>query len=308
MSLIITYIGSNGCVMAGDKRRIGFFGPESHREQLEEALYSGKIKNIEELQREAEKHGITLKISDDAEKLRAIDSVLVGEVRSRSTVETKRKRIYATTGAYNMVELLGSEIKTVKSGGSSIVVFGNKYTQELAETSLKKKWKSKLNILDVEKIFEEVMGEVAIKTPSVSSGFDIMRKHPSLNTKAAKELLRSTIIADVKELENWRNQLKEELIKSSQNIQMASKIVVHGNIGRVTRIKNGKIGIVLDSGIEALDTEWELVAKPAETIELTAENINNIKIGDLVVIENENLCIQRNKEPLICEFIICKSD
>lgn len=162
--------------------------------------------------------------------------------------------------------------------------------------------------MDVEKIFEVVMKEVALKTPSVSSEFDIMKTYPSLDNKAAKELLRSTILADVKELKNWRNQLQEELIKTSQNIQMASKIVIEGNIGRVTYIEEGKIGIVLDSGIEALDTNWETLAKPKETIEMTVENIHNINIGDLVVIEKENLCIQRNKEPLNCEFIICKSD
>lgn len=308
MSLIITYIGSNGCVMAGDKRRIGFFGPEAQREQLEEALYSGKIKTTEELRREALKHDITLKISDDAEKIRTIDTVVVGEVRSRSTVETKRKRIYATTGAYNMVELLGSEIKTVKSGGSSIVVFGNKYTQELAESSLKSKWKNKINLLTVEKIFEEVMKEVALKTPSVSSEFDVVMKNPSLKNKDAKELLRSTIIADIKELEKWRSQLQEEIIKTSQNIQMSSKIVIHGNIGKVINIEDGRVEIILDNGIEALDTQWKTLAKPNETIEMTTDNIENIKIGDLVVIEDENLCIQRSKEPLNCEFIICRSD
>ena len=105
MSLIITYIGSKGCVIAGDKRRIGFFGPEGNREKLEEELYSGKIQTQEELLKKAGNLGITLKISDDADKIREIGDVVVGEVRSKTTVETKRKRIYATTAAYNMVEL-----------------------------------------------------------------------------------------------------------------------------------------------------------------------------------------------------------
>ena len=68
MSLIITYIGSKGCVIAGDKRRIGFYGPKEAREKLEEELYSGKIKTKEELLKKADEHGITLKISDDADK------------------------------------------------------------------------------------------------------------------------------------------------------------------------------------------------------------------------------------------------
>ena len=49
MSLIITYIGNKGCVIAGDKRRIGFYGPEEARERIEEELYSGKIKTREKL-------------------------------------------------------------------------------------------------------------------------------------------------------------------------------------------------------------------------------------------------------------------
>jgi hypothetical protein len=138
MSLIITYIGSKGCVIVGDKRRIGFYGPSESRERFEEQFYSGKIKTEEELIKKADEHGITLKISDDAEKVREMGDVLIGEVRSRTTHETKRKRIYATSGAYSMIELLGSDIKTMKSGGSSIIVFGNKYTQEIAENSIKK--------------------------------------------------------------------------------------------------------------------------------------------------------------------------
>ena len=49
MSLVITYIGSKGCVMAADKRRIGFYGPEGPRENLEEKLYSGSITTKDEL-------------------------------------------------------------------------------------------------------------------------------------------------------------------------------------------------------------------------------------------------------------------
>ena len=36
--------------------------------------------------------GITIKISDDAEKIRERDDVVIGEVRSKTTQETKRKK------------------------------------------------------------------------------------------------------------------------------------------------------------------------------------------------------------------------
>ncbi|MDZ4171433.1 MAG: DUF2121 domain-containing protein, partial [Methanobacteriaceae archaeon] len=84
MSLILSYIGRKGCVIAGDKRRIAYFGNKSSREKLEEELYDGTIKNDEELQKRASDMGITLKISDDACKVRGSGEVVIGEVCFRS--------------------------------------------------------------------------------------------------------------------------------------------------------------------------------------------------------------------------------
>jgi len=308
MSLIITYIGSKGCVIAGDKRRIGFYGPERAREMVEEDLYSGKIKTQTELLKKSSDLGITLKISDDAGKIREIGDVVVGEVRSKTTHETKRKRIYATTNAYSIVELTGSKITNVKSGGSSIIVFGNKYTKEQAEKSIQKNWKSKINLIEVGKIFETIMIEVAHETPSVSPKYDIIIKYPLLKEKEAKELLRTNILQEVKELENWRNQLRNNQIKTAQNIQMATKIIIGGNIGTVEYVDENEIGIILDKGVEALNTEWETIAKPSETIKMTIPNQSNASKGDLVIIENENLCIKRTKESLNCDFILCRAE
>jgi hypothetical protein len=308
MSLIITYIGSKGCVIVGDKRRIGFYGPEQAREKLEEELYSGKINTREKLLKKADEHGITIKISDDAEKIRERDDVVIGEVRSKTTLETKRKRIYATTGTYSMIELVGSDVQTMKSGESAIIVFGNKYTQKLAEKSVNKFWKSKINLLEVGKIFETVMDQVALETPSVSPEHDMIIKYPKIKIKDAKELVRKTIIQDVKELSMWREKLRENMVTTSKNIQMATKIIITGDIGTVDYVKENEIGIILDKGIEALNKDWEVLAKPSETIKMTVEDISKVSRGDLAVIENENLCIKRTKESLNCEFILCKSD
>ena len=49
MSLIIAYVGKKGCVMAGDKRRIAYFGSKEERELLEQEIYTGEITNDEEL-------------------------------------------------------------------------------------------------------------------------------------------------------------------------------------------------------------------------------------------------------------------
>jgi len=308
MSLIVTYIGKKGCIIAGDKRRIGFLGPEDARVKLEEELYTGKIKTQDELVKKAKQHGINLKISDDANKIREMGEVLVGEVRSRTTHETKRKRIYAIAGAYSMVEILGSDIQTMKSGGSSIVVYGNKFTQELAEKTIKKHWKAKIKLLDVEKILEIVMQEVSEKTPSVSREYDMIMKYSSVGQKAAKEIIRKTVLEDIKELENYRKQLMESNIQTSLNIQMASKIVIEGLIGTVVNVNGNEIEIMLDKGIEALDTKWNSVAGPSQTIKMTVENNENISRGNLAVIEKENLCIKGTNIGLNCEFILCKSD
>ncbi len=308
MSLIVTYIGSKGCIIAGDKRRIGFYGSKEARENLEEELYSGKIKTEEELLKKAQKYGINLKISDDTTKIREMGEVVVGEVISRATHETKRKRIYAIAGAFSMVELSGSNIDTLKSGGSSIIVYGNKYTQQLAEKTIKKFWKPKLKIMDVEKILESVMNEVSKNTPSVSENYDLIIKYSSVDQKTAKEIIRTTVLQDIKELEDFRNKLRETNIKATQNIQMASKIIIEGNIGTVTKINGNEVEIILDNNVEALNSKWETLSKPSQTVIMTLKTPQNVVMGDLAVIENEDLCIKRTKESLSCEFILCRSD
>jgi hypothetical protein len=151
------YIGNRGTVIIGDKRRIGFFGDEIKREQLEEELYSGSIKTYGEMLKRAAELNITLKIVDDAQKVREIGEVVVGEVRFKTPFETKRKRIYATTGSYSIVELLGSTIKTMKTGETSIVVFGNKITKEIANQALKKYLKDKISLKGIGEIFKSII-------------------------------------------------------------------------------------------------------------------------------------------------------
>lgn len=307
MSLIISYIGSNGCVMVGDKRRIGFFGDKDKREKLEEYLYSGAIQTDDELVKVAEEQEITLKISDDAEKIRNIGDVVVGEVRFKTPFETKRKRIYGTTNGYIITELSGSDIKKVENGTSSIVVFGNKVTKQMANEILKKQWKSKASLENVESVFKMVMNEISSKTPSVSNEYDIITKHSGLDKKEAQKHLREILIKDVKELQKWREGLRQQLDTNAKSIQMASKIINEGEIGKVQSINGDKIGIVLDKGIQALDMEWNVMAGPGGLIEMNTDDPLSVQIGDVAVIENENLCIKRTKCSLTCNVILCKS-
>lgn len=304
----MTYIGSKGCVIAGDKRSIGFLGDKNQRELLEEDLYSGKIKTEEKLTQRAKELEINLKITDQGEKVRNLGKVLVGEVKIRATHETKRKRIYATTNGYHQVELTGSEIKNVKSGKSSIVIFGNKITKEIAGKSLKKHWKSKISLEEMEKIFQNVMEDVAQTTPSVSPQYDIISIHPQMDHKQAMELLRTTIISDVKKLEEWRNQLKEDMLEKRRDIQMANRIITQGEVGRVKKVEGDKVEVILSEGVEALNMDWNVLANEGDTIFMKMEQSSPLNLGDLVVIEEENLCIKKNKIPLSCDIILCRSD
>jgi len=309
MSLIISYIGSNGCVVAGDKRRIGFLGDKEKREQLEESLYSGTIKNDDELIKNAGKLQISLKIIDKAKKVRNVnDEVVVGEVTSKTPFEARRKRIYATTNGYAIVELLGSNIDKINEGDSSIIVFGNKITKKIANESLKKHWKSKTSLNEIKSIFKMVMDEVSSQTPSVSKEYDIFTKHSPLGKEEAKKVLRNSIVADVKSLQEWRENLKEEQIRVSKTIELASKIIDEGEIGKVKDIDGKKLKVILNNDIEAFDVEWNMVAGPGNLIEMNLDDSSDVEIGDTVVIENENLCIKRNKSSLVCEVILCRAE
>ncbi|MCK9150809.1 DUF2121 family protein [Methanobacterium alcaliphilum] len=308
MSLIMSYIGQKGCVVAGDKRRIGYFGDKTKREELESELYSGTIKSDEELKKRASELGITLKITDNACKVRSLGDVVVGEVSFKSPFETKRRRIYGTTNGYQIIEITGSNISKMEKGESSIVVFGNKITKDIANKIIKKHWKTKTSLKAIGEIFEEVLAEVAEETPSVSSDHDMFIKHPKLDKREAQELLRETVVRDVKLLQKWREKLQNDLLEKAHTIKLASKILNEGEVGRVVEIDGNHLEIVLKSGVQAYDTKWKPLAKPGEKVLMFTDTPDDVEIGDKVTIENETLGLKRNKSALRCDVILCKTD
>ncbi|MBM4240660.1 MAG: DUF2121 domain-containing protein [Euryarchaeota archaeon] len=308
MSLILAYIGSRGCVIIGDKRRIGYFGDKNKREKLEEELYSGNMKTEEDLVKRAEQLGISIKIIDDAKKVRSIGDVVIGEVRIKTPLETKRRRIYGTTNGYNIVELLGSNIEKVQKGDSSIVVFGNKITKKIAKDIIKKQWKSPISLKDIAEIFKRVMAEVSKKTPSISTEYDIFIKHKQMDKKQAQKILDETIIRDVRLLQKWREKLREDIAKTRETIEMSSKIISEGEIGRVKSVDGDEIEVLLNKSTQAMDINWNVLNKPGEIVKMCADDPSSVFVGDLVVVENENLCIQRTKSPLKCDVILCRTD
>ena len=83
MSLIIAYVGKKGCVMASDKRKIGYFGDKKNLATLEEELYSGSIDNDEDFLTRANELGISIKITDDARAVTCI-SIFMASITAMS--------------------------------------------------------------------------------------------------------------------------------------------------------------------------------------------------------------------------------
>lgn len=304
MSLIIAYVGKKGCVMASDKRRIAYFGDKENREKLEEEIYSGAIKDDEDLKKRSDELNITLKISDDANKIRYIENVIVGEVSSRTTFETRRKRIYGTTYGYQIIEMLGSDITHSEKGENAIILFGNKISKAMANDLISKRWKSSFSLKYMGEIFGSVLEEVASKTPSLGKKCDVMIVHPELDKESSQKYLDETIKRDVQLLGKWREKLKSDLLEQNETIQLAAKIINEGDIGVVSTTDGPILQVTLNKDVQAYDTNWKQLAKPGEVVVMIS-NQGDVEIGDEVVIENEILCIKRNKSILKCDIILC---
>ena len=318
MSIIIAYIGRKGCVMASDKRRIAYFGDKDNREKLEEELYSGNIRNDEELYKEAAKLGIDLKISDDAKKIKSIGNAVMGEVSSKTTREVRRRRIYGTTNGYQIIELIGSELKNKETGSSGIIIFGNKIAKQMANSLIKQRWKSSISLKYTGDIFEEIIKEIAEKTPSVGKNIDvIIGKDSKLTKTTAQKYLDEAETRDIKVLEKYRQKLAEDLEEQRESIEVANKIINKGTIGYISKIEGKMLNVKLTDKVNAYDTNLKKVAgsneevimfldKDTEGNEIKEADVSSYaKVNDKVVIKNENLCIDKNNIPLNCGIILC---
>jgi hypothetical protein len=304
MSLIIAYIGKKGCVMAADKRKIGYFGDKKNLEVLEEELYSGSISTDEDFLDRASELGISIKITDDASKLKVVGNCIRGEVSTKGTFETRRRRIYGTTNGYQIVELLGSETESRKAGDKGIIIFGNVIAKKLAETLISRKWKSSQSLRYMGEVFEDILAEVASKTPTVGKQFDVLVQQPKYNESEAQRHLNVTIDHDIKVLTKFRQELTEKLVQQSIAIDMASKIIEKGEVGRVVSIDGNMLYVQLNDKTQAMDGNWKQLAAPGGNVLMFTES-NDVKIGDKVVIENEDLCLKKDKSSLKCDIILC---
>ena len=305
MSLIIAYVGKKGCVIASDKRKIAYFGDKEKIENLENKLYNGHIKTDDELFKKASELDVSLKITEDGTKLRSFDKVIVGEVSSKTTTETNRKRIYGTTNGYQIVELLGSEIVNIEKGNNALIIFGNKITKPLANNLISKKWKPNFSLKYMGDIFIKILEEISTKTPSIGKKYDLDINHSKFSKEESEKYLDDFIQKDVQILGKIRTQLKKDLLKQMETIQMADKIVNEGPVGIVSNVENNMLQVKLNQDVQGFDTNWKLLVKPSENAFMFAPDENDVKYGDKVIIKDENLCIERNNTKLTCNIILC---
>ena len=304
MSLIIAFVGKKGCVMASDKRKIGYFGDKENLKVLEDELYKGMISNDDDFLARARELGVSIKITDDASKLKVVGNCVRGEVSSKGTFETRRKRIYGTANGYQVVELLGSETQSRKAGDNGLIIFGNQYAKLKAETLIKRKWKHSQSMRYMGETFQSIIEEIASQTPTVGKNVDVMIQQPKFDKAKAQQHLNLTIDHDIKVLTKFRQELTEKLVQQNLEIEMASKIVSEGEIGKVVNIDGNMLFVQLNNKTQAVDGNWKQKAAPGQNVLMFTES-DDVKIGDKVVIENEDLCLKKDKSPLKCDIILC---
>ncbi len=154
--------------------------------ELEEELYSGKIKNDEELKARAKDLGASISVSDGKEKVwRSGDNgdILVGEVTKISQESEQRRRIYLTPGAYIMADITDKEVKITGRGGVAAIVLGNKFTQRLASEGV-----AKANGRVNEQVIRSILEDAGKRTASVSREYIILRTEISQANSGAAVL------------------------------------------------------------------------------------------------------------------------
>lgn len=290
--------------MASDKRKIAYFGNKENLAQLEDELYAGKIGTEEELIARAQELDIQIKLSSDGNKISTIDDVVMGEVSSKGAFETKRKRIYGTTNGFQIVEIIGSELTSRTPGEKAIIIFGNKYAKAQAEKLISKKWKASLSLKYMGDIFAEIIREVSKTTPTVGDEADVLLKQGPYTPEQAQEHLNEIIETDIKLLTKFRQKLQNDLIEKSREIELASKIIDEGPIGNVINVDGKMLEVKLNDNTVAYDFNWKELAGPNDNVIMFTES-DDVKVGDEVVIEGEDLCLEKDKSPLTCNIILC---
>ena len=153
-------------------------------------------------------------------------------------------------------------------------------------------------------IFEEILTEISRKTPTIGNEFDVLIKQPKFNKSEAQRHLNVSIDKDIKVLSKFRQKLQEDLIQKNKEIALADKIIDKGDIGEVVSVDGKMLHVKLNSKTQAFDGNWKQIAKPNETVFMFSDN-GDAELGDKVVIQNEKLCLKKDKSNLKCDIVLC---
>jgi hypothetical protein len=208
MSLVIALAANREAVIGADRRAIAFLGSCP---KLEEELYSGQIKNDQELADRARELCATLQISDGREKVWRQGDLLVGEVTEISAKLARRRRIYLTPGASLQVDITSGENASAKGAGEKgaggeakirawdgvgCIVFGNRITQKLAYEEVGRAG-GRVN----EALIRSILVKAGESTASVSCGHIVL--HSIVKQQDPKAALLKALEEDCKE-SGWR--------------------------------------------------------------------------------------------------------
>jgi len=198
MSLVIALSASRKAVIGADRRAIAFLGSCS---QLEEELYSGRIKDDMELEARANETGAVIQISDGREKVWRRGDILVGEVTEISAQLSRRRRIYVAPGISLQVDITsvngsGGTAKIRAWGGVGCIIFGNRFTQKLAADEIALA-EGRVN----EALIEAILSKAGERTASVSREHTVLSSDASLSD--AKAVILRALLEDCRE-SGWR--------------------------------------------------------------------------------------------------------
>ena len=198
MSLVIALSASRKAVIGADRRAIAFLGSCS---QLEEELYSGRIKDDRELKARAKETGSVIEISDGREKVWKRGDILVGEVTEISAQVSRRRRIYVAPGVSLQVDITsgngpGGTAKIRAWGGVGCIIFGNRFTQKLAADEV---------ALAGGRVNETLIGDILSKAGERTAS--VSREHTVLSSDVipsdAKAIILRTLLEDCRK-GGWR--------------------------------------------------------------------------------------------------------
>jgi hypothetical protein len=175
MTLVMAFIGKSGAAMAGDMREITTLGDPEPTAALERELFSGLIRTDEALFGRAQELGVRLSVRDDKVKVSERNGVLVGEVTAFVGGILRRRRLYATAGAYAIADTgEGAPVPRGTGGAGNFVVLGNELTKALANQVIREGWRNG-GLEDAIGIITRAMVRAAGETPSVSREFILVQ-------------------------------------------------------------------------------------------------------------------------------------